>query len=159
MFWEEFLSKIKKFTTKWQDSIQDSFLQILNSLNLAPLKKKYVRENQVPFMDKELQKAMIRSKLTNKFLKDRTESDKIAYWKQRKICVNTLRKTKKQYYSNLEASKVADNKKFWKIVKDFFSNNSNNFETTIPVENNIVISDGQKIAGIFIGCFCTIVPI
>ena len=64
---------------------------------------------------------MIRSKPRNKFLKDRTESNKGTYCKQRNICDNILCKTKKQYYSNLEVSVVADNKKFWKTVKNFFS--------------------------------------
>lgn len=60
---------------------------------------------------------------------------------------------------NLEASKVADNKKFWKIVKNIFSDKSNNFETTTIVENNIVISDNREIADNFIEYFCTIVLI
>ena len=41
---------------------------------------------------------MIRSKLRNNFLKDRTENNKEAYCKQRNTYVNNLRKTKKQYY-------------------------------------------------------------
>ena len=40
---------------------------------------------------------MIRSELRNEFLRDRTDSNKKAYYKQRNICV----KSKKQYYSNL----------------------------------------------------------
>ena len=70
---------------------------------------------------------MIRSKLRNNFLKDRTENNKEAYCKQRNTYVNNLRKTKKQYYWNLEVSKVAGNKKFWKTVKNLFSDKSNNY--------------------------------
>ena len=58
-------------------------------------------------LNRELQKdIIIRSKLRNKCLKDRSECNKKAYCKHRK--------TEKQYYSKLEFSKVADNKKFWK---------------------------------------------
>ena len=74
-------------------------------------------------MNKELHKdIMIKSKLRNKFLKDRTKKNKKAYRNKRNICVNILRKTKKQYYSNLEISKAADNKKFW--IKQFQINYS-----------------------------------
>ena len=122
MFQEEFLSKLKNLlpNDKSPKSFQDSFLQILNFL--APLKTKYARANKAPFMNKELQKAIIiGSNKSNKFLKKRTESNKKAYSKQRNICVNILRKTKKHYYSNLEVNKVADNKKFWKIGKQTIS--------------------------------------
>ena len=53
----------------------------LTSLNsFVPLKKKYVRASQVSFMNKELKMAiMARSKLGNKFLKSRSERDRIGY--------------------------------------------------------------------------------
>ena len=42
----------------------------------APIKRKYVRVNEAPFMTKELHKAIMkRSRLGNKFLKDRTENN------------------------------------------------------------------------------------
>ena len=47
--------------------------------------------------DKRKRAIMIRSELRNEFLRDRTDSNKKAYYKQRNICV----KSKKQYYSNL----------------------------------------------------------
>lgn len=70
-----------------------------------------------------------------------------------------MRKTKKQYYSNGEVNKVADdNKNFWKTVMSFFSNKSSKFKTITLIESNMVISDDQKIANVFIECFDTIVP-
>ena len=69
-----------------------------------------------------------------------------------------MRKTKKQYYSNLEVNKVADNEKLQKTEKNFISSESNNFETITLVENNMVISDDQKIANILLEYFDTIVP-
>ena len=44
------------------------------------------------------------------------------------------------------------------IVKNFFFGKSNNLETITLVENNMVISDDQKIACIFIQYFDTILP-
>ena len=52
---------------------------------------------------------MVRSRLRKK-----SESDKKAYNKQRNKCFSLLRKTKRAYYSNLNAKDVVDNKKFWK---------------------------------------------
>ena len=95
---------------------------------------------------------MARSKQRNNYLKDKTKSNRKAYFKQRNICVNILRKTRKQCYSNPGVSKAADNKKFWKTVKNFISHKSRNFEKIALVENDMVISDDQKIADIFIEC-------
>ena len=50
----------------------------------ASVKKRYIRANQKNFMDKELNQAiMVRSKLRNKFLKLKTEENRLAYAKQR----------------------------------------------------------------------------
>ena len=119
---------------------------------------KYIRASQAPFMNKELQKAiMIRSKLRNSFLGNRNEFHKKAYFKQINIYVNVFCKTKK-HYSNFEICKVADNKNFWKTMKYFFSNKSNNFGTITLIKNNMAISDDQEIVDIFIEYFDTAVP-
>ena len=48
------------------------------------MKKKYLRTNQGEFMTKELNKAiMTRSRLCNKYLKEKSADSKIAYDKQR----------------------------------------------------------------------------
>ena len=51
-----------------------------------------------------------RTYLRNKFLKNRKETNKVCYNKQRNFCVNLLRKTKKDYYRNLNEKDVVDNK-------------------------------------------------
>ena len=58
------------------------------------------------FMKKELSKEiMIRSWLTNNFLKSRTEGNRELYTKQRNKCVSLLRNTKKKYHENLDEKK------------------------------------------------------
>ena len=66
---------------------------ILDTLNRhAPLKKRYIRANNAPFMTKELCKAiMVRSRLRNKSLKLKTIESREAYRKQRNYCVGLLR--------------------------------------------------------------------
>ena len=92
---------------------------------------------------------MVWSKLRKKILKSRSESDKKAYSKQRNKCVSLLRKTKKAYYSNLNVKYIVDNKKFWKTVKSFFSNKSNNFENISLIENGNLLTDDLEIAETF----------
>ena len=73
---------------------------------------------------------MNKSKL-NTFMtaeKSRSLSDKNAHNKQRNTYASLLRKTQKQYYSNFNVKNVVDNKKFWKIVKTFFSDKSSSFK-------------------------------
>ena len=62
-----------------------TFLKILDKH--APMKKKYLRANQASFMTKEVRKAiMIRSKLRNKFLKDKNEQSRNDH-RNNTICV------------------------------------------------------------------------
>ena len=95
----------------------------VNVLNKhAPRKKTYARGNQMPFFTKELSKEiMARSKLCNKYLKNRNEENRAIYVKQRNYCVSLLRKSKKKYYENLDERNLMDNKLFWKTIKPSFS--------------------------------------
>ena len=69
-FREQFLSRLSnKNLSKQDDSLerfQDTFFTVLNSI--APLKSEFMRANQTPLMNKELQQTiMIRSRLRNNF--------------------------------------------------------------------------------------------
>ena len=58
-------------------------------------------------MNKNLSKAiMLRTKLWNIFLKNRTEENKNRYTKQRNLCVTLLRKSKREYFNNLNEKNV-----------------------------------------------------
>ena len=62
----------------------------------ALIKRKYIRANNSPFMTKELIAPITqRSKLRQKFLKERTNDCKHLYNRQRNLCINLLRKTKR----------------------------------------------------------------
>ena len=70
------------------------FMGVLNCY--APMKKKLIRANHRPFMNRTLPKEIMhRSKLKNNFNKKTTEEDKILYKKQRNHCVNLLKKRKR----------------------------------------------------------------
>ena len=72
-----------------------------------------VRGNHSPFLNKNLSKAiMLRTKLRNIFLQNRTEENKFRYTKQRNLCITLLRKSKTEYFTNLNEQNVCDNKNF-----------------------------------------------
>ena len=68
---------------------------------------------------------MRRTRLRNKFIDSKTDTDRIAYNKQHNYCVSLIRKEKKAYYSNLNTRDVTDNKTLSKTSffrKDKFTN-------------------------------------
>ena len=132
------------------------FIEILNKH--APIEKKYLRANQGEFMSKELNKAiMTRSRLRNKYLKEKSADSKIAYDKQRNYCVNLLRRTKKKYFANINISSITDNKKFWKNVKPLFPDKISHKETINLAVNDKILSDDQVVADTFNNYFNNIV--
>ena len=58
------------------------------------------------FITKGLSKAIIkRSQLGKNYLKNKTNSNRVLYEKQRNYCISLLRKSKTNYYANLDAKK------------------------------------------------------
>ena len=152
LFRDQVLNKLRNSNLQISDKVLKHFketcLSVVNIIanTIVPLKSRFIRTNQGPFINKEIQwAAMVRSKLRKNFLKNKSESDKKAYNKQRNKCVSLLRKTKKAYYSHLNVKDVVDNKKFWKTVKSFFSDKSNNFENISLIENGNLLTDDFEI--------------
>ena len=89
------------------------------------LKKRYIQYNHKPFANNEISKARsTRSRLRNRFLKNKSEENRKLLSKQRNKCVSLLRKSKKDYFANLNEKNITDNKRFWKTVKLFLKKNS-----------------------------------
>ena len=55
---------------------------------------------------------MTRSRLRNKYLKEKSADSKIANNKERNYCVNILGRTKKNYFAYFKISSITDKKKF-----------------------------------------------
>ena len=68
------------------------------------------------------------------------------YKTQRNYCVNLLRKSKKQYFSNINASDITENKSFRKSVKSYFSNKGSNSNKIALVENDAIITNDTIIS-------------
>ena len=131
----------------------------IDTLNkIALIKKKYARGNQMSFMTKELSKEiMLRSRLRNKFLIDKTDENRFLYTQQRNKCVALLKKTKKTYYENLDEKNVTDNKKFWKTVKPYLSDKSVKCDKINLNENGELLKSESETAEVFNNLFSNIV--
>ena len=120
----------------------DTYLRILN--DHAPLKQKYIRGYDKPFMTKNMRKAiMLRTKLRNIYLQNPTEENGLIFRKQRNYCVKLLKQTKKSYYENLNINIITDNMKFWKYIKHSFSDK-------IATPSNLILYDNEDIRGYFL---------
>ena len=94
-FREKVTSELSKVVLENSGKGFNKFLVVCKeALNMyAPLKKKYIRGNNSPFMNRILSKEIMkRSRLRNKFLKSKIEADKKNYVKQRNYCVSLLRR-------------------------------------------------------------------
>ena len=104
----------------------DQFLFTFKSVldKHAPVKRRKVRSNQMLFMNKPLQQAIMhRSKLCNLCHKSRKSSDWDNYRKQQNYCVKLRNKARRHYFNNMQAANVNKNN-FWKTIGPFFSNKS-----------------------------------
>ena len=151
-FRDQVLNKLRNSNFQISDKdlkhFKETYLSAVNKI--APLKSRFIRAKQAPFINKEIQRVvMVRSKLRKKLLKSRSKIKKKAYNKQRNKCVSLLRKTKKAFYSNLNVKDIVDNKKFWKTVKSFFSDKSNNFENISLIKNGNLLTDDFEIEETF----------
>ena len=115
----------------------------------------------MPFRNKTIKKVfMTRSRSRNICLKNRSNNNKREYNKQRNYCISLLRKTKTNYYANLNEKDLTYNKQFWRTVKPLLSDKIKSSEKITLVEHrenlntdgNIddeIVNDDVKIAEIF----------
>ena len=98
-------------------------------------------------MTKKLRKEIMkRSKSKKNFNKNKNHKNWCKYKTQKNYGVNLLRKSKKQYFSNINISDVTDNKSFWKSVKPYFSSKGQNSDKITLVENDAIITNDRVIS-------------
>ena len=101
--------KLSRLESDSYSELEKAFLIVLNKQ--APLKTKFIRHNNIPFMTKELRKTIMkRSQLKNMYNKNRNYEKWHLYKKQRSFCVSLLRKTKRNYFKNVKIQDITDNK-------------------------------------------------
>ena len=91
------------------DKFENIFTSKLNKH--APKKRKWVRGNHKPYINKELRKAIMkRSRLKNKANKTKKPTDIRNFKKQRNYVVNMNKQAKIEYFNSYNS---ADSKPFW----------------------------------------------
>ena len=132
---------------------------LLSALNeCAPFKQKHISASNGGFVTKELRKEIMkRTRLRNNFLKKKDDFSKALYNKQRNICVSLVRKSKREYYENLDVECVQDNKNFWKKASSLLSNKIKSKEKIAVVENAEIVTEDSKLVKIFNDFFSTVV--
>ena len=129
-------------------TFEDIFISVLNTH--APIKTKILRASNHKFMTKALRKAiMTRSRLKSIYLKNQNTTNWNNCKSQRNFCTNLLRKTRRDYFRNLNIRELNDNKKFWKRIKPFFSDKGLANNSIVLKENGNLITDTQELANLF----------
>ena len=101
LFKSELSSKLTSNTELSYSHFNESLQTLLEKH--APLKSKFVRANEVPYMTKSWWKAiMTRSRLKNEYLKTPTPFNWMKYKRQRNLCVSLNRLSRREYFSKLD---------------------------------------------------------
>ena len=138
----------KMESIKEYETFEEEFLKVSNKH--APLKKKFIRANYVPYMTKDLRKAIMkRSQLESKYIKQPTIENMNNYKKHKNFCSKLYKKERQKFYSQLDIKNVTDNKLFWKTMKPFLSEKCTLSSKISLVHNNNVISNDQVLADTF----------
>ena len=157
IFKSDLQKKLSKISTLSYNEFESRFLEVLDKH--APCKRKEIRGNESPFMTKALKKAIMkRTKTRNKYLKNNTLENKNDYKRMRNFCVSLVKKSKKEYYNNINTKNIIDNKKFWKTVKPMFSDKVKQTQNISLVENENIITDHKEVAQTFNQFFINVVP-
>ena len=121
---------------------------LIDTLNKdAPINKKYICSNHANFVTRALRKAiMLRSRLQNVYLKEKSLESKKAYNKQHNICVKMVKKAKKEHYQNISLSEITDNKKFWKTISPLFGNKVKTNQKINLIEKNVLVTPDVEVA-------------
>ena len=130
------------------DFLTSLFTNIVN--NHAPLKKKFMRVFQAPFMTRNPREEIYtRSRFRNKFCKNPTKEHEKLCKKQRNKCVALRRKCIKEYFPNITDNNIVINKTFWSFLKPFLINKGllNSCKIMLRKESRI-ITDTKEIVQI-----------
>ena len=89
---------------------------------------------------------MKRSQLESKYLKTKTELDKINFKKQKNFVSRLYKKERAKFFKTLDLKSFLDNKTFWKNVKPFFSEKGSIGQKISLVDQNKIISEPAHLA-------------
>ena len=101
-------------------------------------------------MSKQLRKTILtRTRLLNKYKKDNSAGNFFAYKRQINFCVKLIRKSKKNFYNNLNVKRITYNKKIWQTIKPNCTDKTHKDERITLVEGDKVITEEKDVVKIF----------
>ena len=162
---EKFLKDIENIHVDEINRFSDPFTGYLTLYKSVvdrhcPIKKKRIRGNEQPFMDKDLSKAIKdRSRIRNKYNKWKSRENYIAYQNIKKTCKFLTNRAKQNHFDNvLKNNNIMTNKDFWKLVRPALSEKNSDYESKIVLkENEEYISDEKQLVEIFNNHYINIV--
>ena len=102
---------------KYKDFRNETFLD--SSRHELNVQVQFIKEKELNRCIFNYREIMTRRRLRNRFLRNRSEENRKLFCKQINKCVSLLRKSKKDYFANLNKKNITDNKRFWKILKPY----------------------------------------
>ena len=117
----------------------------------APLKKKFLRGNNAPFMNRNLKKAIyVRTNLKKKFIKNPTNENKTRFKKHRNKCVSLRKKAIRDHFKKATSKGLMLNKDFRNLVRPFLSNKGGLSDSNITlVKGEKMITDDAELTEVF----------
>ena len=115
----------------------------------APKKRKILRGNHKPHVNKTLHSAIMKcSQLKIKAIKFKSKNDVIKYKKQHSLVLKLKKRCKKGFHINVETKN--NSKPFWSTSKPHFSNKHAKGDADILlIEKNKILLDNRKKANVF----------
>ena len=133
-------------------------LMLLDVINdHAPLKRKTLKKDSVPFMNSKLRKLIHRrNQLRNKFWKFRGKTDWENYRKIRNL-TNQVRKQSEIYYFRDRSNTNTNSKEFWDTFKPYLNDKGHFTSNCISLkENENIISQPEKVCETFMRHYETV---
>ena len=144
LFTEELLYELSNATFEENADGFEKIVEICQkTLNHhAPTKQKLIQGNHLPFINKDLSKAIMHgTRFRNKYLKKKPDENKRKYAKQRNYYASLLRKSKREYCSSLDVKNITGNKTFWKTVKSFLSDRVTSTQKITLIDNDKTVKN------------------
>ena len=123
------------------------FLDVIDSH--APIKRKTLKKDSVPFMNSEWRKVIHRrNQLRNRFHKNKSQYNWNEYRKMRNLATKLRRQSEINYFR--ERSMNVNVTDFWKTFKPYLSSKSNGMNDNIILkENDQVITKPEEVCKVF----------
>ncbi len=110
----------------------------------APIKKRIVKNNQVPYMNSELRKVInVRNLLWRKFERQSCGQNWERYRTHRNLVVK-FRKRSKSEYLRKKCAGSGNSKEFWSAIKPLFSQKVKPGNDTVLIENGTLVKKIRK---------------